>query len=111
MREITPVASNKLNTNPIAYQNANVLRGKNQIKPSHDRLIRPHFRSINSSAKRNATQVLDASDSKKYPLFSKESVNLDINRQNLAAKPCLQASPTALMQGKLEFKAHGFHQK
>jgi hypothetical protein len=43
-------------------------------------------------------------------MFSKDSIMLDIQHQNFAGKPCLQASEKALMRGRLEFKAHGFHQ-
>lgn len=90
------LADKKVNKNPVIP----LSQGKNDI---HDRNIsRNHHKVIfDLSVFRLIKPIMP---------FTKESIMRDIASQNLAGKPCLQANGKALMQGRLEFKVHGFHQ-
>jgi hypothetical protein len=75
------------------------------------KLLEPSKRNIDSerSSQRKVSGTTAGAE-RTLPLFSKESIQQDMKRNMAWGKPCLQASGTALMQGKLEFKSHGFHQ-
>jgi hypothetical protein len=100
LREVTPVDSKKLSSKTVVSHKRNILINK-KVKNANETLyyiwhgLLPD-RVINRNNGGTAR-------------ITKESILLDIAGQNLAGKPCLQASGKALMQGRLEFKAHGFH--
>jgi hypothetical protein len=100
LREVTPVDSKKLITNPVVSHNRNILIRK-KVKNTNEThsYIRHSFIFYRGIDRENGGTTR----------ITKEFILLDIQRQNLAGKPCLQANGKALMQGRLEFKAHGFH--